>query len=434
MTTSKTTFFFFLATLLLGACAREYIGDDPPLDRLHFPIGIAVSPTERTALVVSSNFDLGFNRGAVLSIDLGAVDARLDAATAPLADAITDVFSGAAFLPSFAGQVRFDDSGRHAFVPNRAEASLLELELGTPQQARALSCGDRGEVPQDCTAGDHVLQLTAADPYAIEVQSRSDGARIYVGGLDGGEVNGVDADFTVSGERRLTLPVVVDSELQRASGLARLPASGLAPEYLLIAGELRPASSDPRPAGAYLRLFSTGLASSQNLGAVPLVSANQAADARGVVVTADGTRAFVLQRGPDSVAAVDLTPGVGGLPRFRTVAVQSVGRKPVAIALDASAPGAAQILVACFEEKSLYALDARTLQIVAVIPDLDGSPADLAVDGASARAYVTLFDRDVVAVISLDRPEHPGLTVQAWLGTPRPTPDPSWTLDNLSPL
>ena len=42
--------------------------------RDRFPVGIALSPTDRTALVVSSNFDLAYNRGVVHAAVVGVTD------------------------------------------------------------------------------------------------------------------------------------------------------------------------------------------------------------------------------------------------------------------------------------------------------------------------------------------------------------------------
>ncbi len=425
------TSLFSIALLGLAAgCAREYIGEDPPTQQLHFPTGVAVSPVARTALVVSSNFDLGYNRGVVHSVDLARLDSLLDDAGGALDSPVEDLLEDAALVASFGGPIRFDDSGAHALMASRGDGTLLELELG---EGRSLRCGDRGDSPQDCTAGDHVLQLSGSDPYSLQVETvDATHLRVYAGDLAGGTVDGVDIDLDASGDRRLTLPLQIDSELRRASGLSLMPAAGAASEYLLIAGQFQPESSDGRPAGAYLRIYDTALGANQQLGAVPLISANKAIDARAVAISPDGSTAYVAQRTPSSVAAIDLRPGAGGLPAFRAVTVQSVGLKPVALAVDADAAGGPQVLVVCFTERSLYALDGRTLQVRSVLADLGGSPADLALDPVTGRALITLFDRDSVAVVALDRPGHPGLERVALIGTPRPEPEESFTFDPLA--
>lgn len=423
-----TTLFSTWLVLGLG-CAEKYVGENPPTDQFHFPTGVAISPSERSALVVSSNFDLGYNRGVVHSIDLERLDAALTAsAGAPLDAPIDDAISDAVYIPSFGGPIRFDQSGRFAFVGNRGDGSLVQLNLASPEQGRVLDCGHQDEV-QDCSVGDHRISLTGTDPYAILPRLMPDGSqRVYVGDLAGGGLQAVKFVSDPQDKSRLQSLFVVDSGLQRTSSVALLPSDGLRGDYLLMAGYMH---NDPsgRVDGAYLRLFNEDLDNDQSLGTVPLVSASQAADARSVAVSPDGQFAYVTQRNPSSVALVDLSPGPTGLPRFQITAVQSIGLKPVAIEVDPGAPGGAQVLIACYEEQSLYLLDGHSLQVIDVLRDLGGGPADIAIDATTGRALVSLFDRDTILVVSLNRPDQTGLQILAQLGTPRAVPQPEFSFD-----
>lgn len=61
--------------LLLGAqgCYAPGDGPEPPLDRIYFPVGVAVTPDRSQLLVANSDFDLQFNAGSFQVIDLPAL-------------------------------------------------------------------------------------------------------------------------------------------------------------------------------------------------------------------------------------------------------------------------------------------------------------------------------------------------------------------------
>ncbi len=67
-----------MATLLaLSSCISPGEGPDPPPDSLYFPVAASVSPGGHTLYVANSDFDLQFNGGTVLALDLDRVRAML---------------------------------------------------------------------------------------------------------------------------------------------------------------------------------------------------------------------------------------------------------------------------------------------------------------------------------------------------------------------
>lgn len=422
------TFFSFLLFVPLS-CAEEYIGENPPTKSFHFPTGIAISPVERTALVVSSNFDLGYNRGVVHSIDLDRVDAALLAKAGAALDApLTDVISDAVYVQNFGGPIRFDDSGAHAFVAMRGDGSLLQLDVADASQGRTLDCAGEGET-EDCSQGPQHVLLQGDDPYSLLLRADADGRqRVYVGDLNAAGLQSLDFDPAQQPGDRLQANAMIDSGLLRTGALAILPADAHHGDYILMAGN---SYNDPagRIDGAYLRLLDVDLDAEQNLGTVPLVSASQASDARAVVVSPDGRYAYVAQRSPSSVALLDLSLGPNNLPTFQITAVQSIGLNPVAMVMDADAAGGPQVLVACFDDQTIYALDAHSLQVVGVLENLQGGPADMAIDSSTGRLYVSLFDRDTIMIVGLERDDNPGLRRLGYIAEPRPLPTPDPTIN-----
>lgn len=61
---------FFISCLLLGGCYGTADGVEVPQDEIYFPTGVAMDDGGRHLFVVSSDFDLQYNGGAVQSYDL----------------------------------------------------------------------------------------------------------------------------------------------------------------------------------------------------------------------------------------------------------------------------------------------------------------------------------------------------------------------------
>src|SRR5687768_3723938 len=63
--------------LLLCGCFGPGEGLEVPEDEIYFPVGLSLDSASRHLFVVSSDFDLQFNGGAVQSYDLDALRAKL---------------------------------------------------------------------------------------------------------------------------------------------------------------------------------------------------------------------------------------------------------------------------------------------------------------------------------------------------------------------
>jgi len=56
--------------MLLPGCYDQSGGVEPPLDRIYFPVGLAMSPGASRLYVVNSDFDLQYNGGSLQALDL----------------------------------------------------------------------------------------------------------------------------------------------------------------------------------------------------------------------------------------------------------------------------------------------------------------------------------------------------------------------------
>lgn len=167
--------------LLLAACLSTGEGRPPPLDDFLYPVGLAVSPNGHVLWVANSDFDLAFNGGTILSLDLDAVRAdeakvRRDPAdpTLPLAQAPVPAGACPSDPPgSIPGSgtlqpatqtcappvrtaayvkdgvvtgafaTRLDYRDGRLFVPTRGDTSLLWLDVAPDTGDRTLPYSDK---------------------------------------------------------------------------------------------------------------------------------------------------------------------------------------------------------------------------------------------------------------------------------------------------
>lgn len=69
----------FCSLVILGACVSPGEGPTPPGDQMYYPVGLAVSPGGHTLYVINSDFDLQYNGGTVLALDLDRIRSMIPA-------------------------------------------------------------------------------------------------------------------------------------------------------------------------------------------------------------------------------------------------------------------------------------------------------------------------------------------------------------------
>ncbi|HLV20443.1 MAG TPA: hypothetical protein VKZ49_06170 [Polyangiaceae bacterium] len=74
---SALRYAWFASLLLASSCYPPGDGREPSLDRIYFPVGLALDPDANELYVVNSDFDLQFNAGTVQALDLQEVRALL---------------------------------------------------------------------------------------------------------------------------------------------------------------------------------------------------------------------------------------------------------------------------------------------------------------------------------------------------------------------
>lgn len=161
-----------LALTVSASCAETLPGEPPPLDILHFPLGLAfvpgAAPAQDRLIVANTNLDQRYNAGSLvaLSVDELFAKARPFIGTTgviedvPVASALKVLNFGARVLsvPDGAG-------GGRVFMPSRGRNRLTMVAV----DGGNLSCSTDGIEPLraiDCTQA-FVVHTGALDPFSI---------------------------------------------------------------------------------------------------------------------------------------------------------------------------------------------------------------------------------------------------------------------------
>ncbi len=377
-----------LAALLISmaaACGVDVVGDDPPLDAIYDPVGIALHPSGQYLYVVNSNFDLDFREdrgGTVVAIDTDTLE------VIPSATVQIGTFGGDIVLNSPA-----EGPPTRAYVAVRGDKTVTALDLSAT--GAQLSCKG-GRLTAACR-----IPTLNDDPFGLAVTSSEIALEgrtarmdfIGVAHLLGGNVTGLTVlDDEVAAFSRVSAPLV-----SGANDVALSPRNGqfyTTSRFSNAVVAFRPVIDKGKIAG----IFETA--------EVTIDNARPAGgfDSRGIAFNAEGTLAFVANRGPDSLVFIDVgptDPQTGSGTRNVVVDVLFMPNAPAEIAV-IDVGGKTLLYVTSFEGKAITVVDPESRAVVDNI-DLFSGPYGVAVDQERhKRLYVTLFGDDAVGIIDID--------------------------------
>ncbi|MBM4281038.1 MAG: hypothetical protein FJ137_09850 [Deltaproteobacteria bacterium] len=419
----------------LGACIG-IAGHPAPYDKPAFPTGLALDAAGDRLVVVSSNFDLAYDDGAVLLADLSRVRAAL-ADSADRADkagvVVDDAYVAAVQLPSFGDAPVVDATGRHVLVATRGGNLLHELLLDDD----GLSCGDAG-----CAAAPHALQLAGNDPFDVVLVGQSvddDGglaaARALVTHLSSPVAELVRLDPAKSDEARMRVeraPLTFGEDVFGVRSAVFVPGVGGAPDRVIALLERR---IDRTLVGCDLAVVDVPAVDRGDDAAsvrTDVTALTGALTGRDVVITADAARGpgalavIVALRSPDAVARFALDDD-GTLSLTH---VDGSCRKPTGMATadvdgdgDPATPGTPRLLVTCQDGQAVESLDPLDLSVTDAVRFFGRAPYDVVVDAVHQQAFVSFFLDGSVGVLSLVDDGVARLTPLGRIGAALPRPE-----------
>jgi len=419
--------------LLGAACGLDNPGDPPPDGELYFPNGLVLAESAEAdappyLLIANSNFDLRYNAGSILALDLERLDGELEGC--PYADGEPCVIdserlvTGQAGIGSFTNGMAMSQDGRRLYINSRTVDSLQLVDVDTRAPAGdILSCPD-GRCPG-------LAELPSGEGRTL--QWPADAVAVYSGSLDDWNdpllAPAPEGSYILTAHRAGILslfvqlagdstPRLIDVNQTAASvvtGLARDPHTGLV--YLTLingagiverAGIAWPTTAEGKADIEHAYIF--------DAGPVVIEGAVRTPSVRALVFDAPPQQAptqaspqpqgsdvlqnaFLLSSDPSALLKVELGGERAGAPVARIVAMAEVGVTPSRMAV--GSVGERRVAaISCFTSRAIYVVDLVTMRVGAVVRNLSG-PFDVALDGPRKRLYVGDFRSSVVRIIDL---------------------------------
>lgn len=445
---------FLSLVLLLGvSCTKDPEPRPPPQTRFVYPSGLVhrdvPGKTNGVLYVASANFDRCFDTGSVIALDLDTVGAdrtglpafgRPVSASGPVQ--IPDLNVGSESyvqIQSFAGQMAVwtpADGAPRLFVPTRAEGSYLnavdvtdgDLTLrcaqgGTNCLNGALSLAKvPGEVAGHPRAASPIGVAVAPDAPEVWVthtqaadspERSSTNVETYVARVPADTLAVTAADFSTVGSQDLNYGAT--------------HAAAVGKRYVYVTGRaLTLVDGTTRATDFLVRLVDrTNLARAPrdpNLGA-----AFRTLEGRGLVLSADESRLYVVARAPDTLLVVDVTGAETDSPSLTVVNAVPLpsGADQVALIPREQTSGVRRgdlVAVTCSGGGVVALFDEEVGQVVAQVGGVGVQPFGLAVDrrGIGARLFASNFGDGRIAVLDipdLDIPQD--MRLVAHLGAPQ---------------
>ncbi len=448
-------------------CSFGESGVTPPLDGLFLPTSVAVDPSGDWLFIVNSNSDLRYNAGTVAVADLRKLAedrARTDWIRCP----------GASFRPSGPAGTRFCCYDYHDTVSLNCDERGYVVPGAT---ARIGSFGSAIVVDSDGPSGTHRLFVSVrAEPSITFIDAQLGGGQVHMSCNAGTAPNPTcDDSHKIRGGTDPQGPLVLPEEpfslaLDQQLGILYATHGGRGISVIEACAGQKPAlSSVTWPAFAHETCTGLDPVRCQGVNGVLLgqagnptaplyafgrfIFADQAAevqtlllrgadrpcgeerrhlelvpgdsffpsafypygnDIRGMVLSADGKRAYVLHRNgagisardnPAALVAVDRTPDSQGRPINRAVEVVEICSGPTELHLHDAGRGP-RLHVVCFESGQIYVVDPDLMEVSAVI-NVGRGPNNLAFAPQDPTlAYLAGFSDNNVSVIDL-RPGSP---------------------------
>ncbi|MBI2373097.1 MAG: hypothetical protein HYV07_03780 [Deltaproteobacteria bacterium] len=351
-----------LSLFVLAGCVDDIPGQPPPLDQVHYPVGLALVAGDARLLVVNSNFDLRYGAGSLLSLPVEGSYALAKQSTveSPIDRLPEDTYG--VRIPSFGGEVAVipGPSGAvTAAVPSRGKNLVTFVDVGRDGGLSCSTAGADALAGIDCSAA-HVIETRGIDPYAVSL----------VAGTRALAVGHLRADVGHPALSLFDLDVLASRKAAEAAGQA-LPSAALTSttsDLAGVAGLVSFGQAEGELVMAAAR-FSGGVpvttyrvsASDEGLAMAPVArlslgSLTGATELRGLALSADRTRAYVAMR------VLESSGGAGPTLFNSAIAVIRIDGAALSLAsvIEVGDEIGAPALLERGEQRFVYAPDLRT--------------------------------------------------------------------------
>ncbi len=410
-------------------------GISPPLDKLVFPVGIATVNNDHSLLVVNSNFDLEYNDGTLISLDLSRLDNDqngfpYDKKTGvytikgkdldSFCDSTTSTYCNlnesnavdkaqTIRLGAYASDLNITPQGDRALIPVRGEKAIIEVDISGKKKA-VLDCGQDSNLR--CNRA-HLIKSSDSlslpiEPYNVRTMDYvhdEKGVKVtetlgFATHRAGGEVSLFSVSRRIGKSKPVydnTLIDVIGGVVEGASGLAVNPFK----KDIYVSGQ-----RDPSPSVSVLRVLTDLGAGGSYLNnpwfsQVATISISKKIskgnNARDIAVSPDGKTGFLITQSPPALIKMNLD--TYEVEDMMTVCRES---SKVRLFLDKGESESGEddklyAFVLCFITSQVYIVD--TGMMVPVIRKTGDGPQDIAFDHKRELAYIANFTDSTISLI-----------------------------------
>lgn len=429
------------------SCTFNNTGQEPPENKLYFPVAVALSVAENGApprylFVANSNFDVKYSAASVQVYDLDGLEKAIKKTNKKCrinsAGVMDDgcLIKDEVLIDSYAGGMVISPKGDRLYIPTRASTNLTYIDLANNKAGKGiLRCGQGSgrRCSDDFKRGDEKISnelntTMPRDPIGVAVSAASnpDEDNILTA-HSGGSVS-----LFVADKQGPHLAHVLSDLPERVTGIAINPSDGLAyltnivesdlveSKYLIRVGVRPPTEEYP-----YTYLYNAGVA--------VLSGISLERDTRAIAFSpnAPADQAFVVTATPPALAITDLkVPSAEPVGAALITSLVKAGNGASRISIGTIGDDKRLFaFVSCFDSRELYIIDVSLGIPVEVVHGFSG-PFEMTLDSQRKYIYVADFRSSVIRIIDLnpivcdpseqDDQCNGEVRIVATLGTPTP--------------
>ena len=406
----------------MAGCFSNTEGVKPSNRELHFPTAAHITPGGRYLLIANSNFDLAWELGTLVMVDLDVVESLARACPPEGCEPFEDYAEFVAeeetvLIGSYASFMTLSPGGKRIYLTVRGTNSLTSVNLDeNGESGRKLSCFDNLEGARKCDSrhvvgrGDTVS--LPPDPYAVNAEIEG---WVFVSHLTSNQVS----IFSVDGEEDMERDIpprllFVDASFpDSVSSIRKHPLM-----------DLMYATSRASSSVALFRFVwdTVDYENDPRIYYGPSIRMNEMLagdDARAIDFSSDGTLAFVTNRSPNSIVIADISVRDGGWPENEVLGVVALDQGPSLVtAWEPEGYDGMFVYATCYNADRIYVIDPFLRAKVDTIATGDG-PHVMVTDSGRNFGYIVNFIESTVSVVDLDPASPTFNAIRATLGKPK---------------
>jgi DNA-binding beta-propeller fold protein YncE len=404
-----------------GGCFSNQQGVAPDTGAFAFPTAALITPGSRYLLVANSNFDLAWEMGTLVMVDLDRVSSMIEGCPPegcePFAEYDDFVIREETILiGSYASFMSLSPGGRRVYVTVRGNHSLTAVNLDEDgAEGRRISCFEPGSSPRKCDT-DHVINRGVVDlppdPYALS--SDLDGW-VFVSSLTSNQMTVFQVDPAADIERDIPPKLLyVDASFPESISWIKKH-----PDFDLFYAASRTTASvvtfrfvwDSVDYENEPRIYF-----GPSINMAGLANGN---DARAVDFTPEGDLAFITNRSPNSLVIADTSPAANGWPANKVVGVVPLDQGPSLVKVwRPEGDDRTYVYATCYNADRVYVVDPFQRMKIDTIATGDG-PHVFVTDPSRNLGYLVNFIESTVSVIDIDPDSEFFNRIRATLGKPK---------------